>query len=45
MFQQEKQAAAEKEFQQAYANAYASGNSGALRQLATQYPEPDPIRS
>ncbi|MBZ8508378.1 phage DNA ejection protein [Escherichia coli] len=29
----------EKEFQQAYANAYASGDRGALRQLATQYPD------
>ncbi|MBN6379253.1 phage DNA ejection protein, partial [Escherichia coli] len=27
------------EFQQAYANAYASGDRGALRQLATQYPD------
>ncbi|PJD35829.1 DNA transfer protein [Enterobacter kobei] len=29
----------QKEFQQLYANAYASGDRGALRQLATQYPE------
>ncbi|EGZ0943168.1 phage DNA ejection protein, partial [Escherichia coli] len=29
----------QKEFQQAYANAYASGDRGALRQLATQYPD------
>lgn len=38
VFQQEKQAQRQKEFQQAYANAYASGDRGALRQLATQYP-------
>ncbi|EFI4010905.1 acyltransferase [Escherichia coli] len=37
--QQEKQAQRQKEFQQAYANAYASGDRGALRQLATQYPD------
>ncbi|MDQ9238101.1 phage DNA ejection protein [Escherichia marmotae] len=36
---QEKQAQRQKEFQQAYANAYASGDRGALRQLATQYPD------
>ncbi|MDZ8420638.1 phage DNA ejection protein [Escherichia coli] len=29
----------QKEFQQAYADAYAAGDRGALRQLATQYPE------
>ncbi|MEI8425764.1 phage DNA ejection protein [Escherichia coli] len=39
VFQQEKQAQRHKEFQQAYANAYASGDRGALRQLATQYPD------
>ena len=39
VFQQEKQAQRQKEFQQAYANAYASGGRGALRQLATQYPD------
>lgn len=39
VFQQEKQAQRQKEFQQAYADAYASGDRGALRQLATQYPE------
>ncbi|EPF0241591.1 phage DNA ejection protein [Escherichia coli] len=39
VFQQEKQAQQQKEFQQAYANAYASGDRGALRQLATQYPD------
>ncbi|EOK1929698.1 phage DNA ejection protein, partial [Escherichia coli] len=39
VFQQEKQAQRKKEFQQAYANAYASGDRGALRQLATQYPD------
>ncbi|EIM4699351.1 phage DNA ejection protein [Escherichia coli] len=39
VFQQEKQAQRQKEFQQAYANAYASGDRGALRQLATQYPD------
>ncbi|HGG1180114.1 TPA: phage DNA ejection protein [Escherichia coli] len=38
-FQQEKQAQRQKEFQQAYAKAYASGDRGALRQLATQYPD------
>ncbi|HCN6290778.1 TPA: phage DNA ejection protein [Escherichia coli] len=37
--QQEKQAQRQKEFQQAYANAYAAGDRGALRQLATQYPD------
>ncbi|EFI6346918.1 acyltransferase [Escherichia coli] len=39
VFQQEKQAQRQKEFQQAYANAYASGDRGALRQLATLYPD------
>ncbi|MCV8551220.1 DNA transfer protein [Escherichia coli] len=39
VFQQEKQAQRQKEFQQAYVNAYASGDRGALRQLATQYPD------
>ncbi|HAJ5723603.1 TPA: phage DNA ejection protein [Escherichia coli] len=39
VFQQEKQAQRQKEFQQACANAYASGDRGALRQLATQYPD------
>ncbi len=39
VFQQEKQAQRKKEFQQAYANAYASGDRGALRQLATEYPD------
>lgn len=39
VFQQEKQAQRQKEFQQAYANAYASGDRGALRQLAAQYPD------
>lgn len=39
VFQQEKQAQRQEEFQQAYANAYASGDRGALRQLATQYPD------
>ncbi|EFE5606967.1 acyltransferase [Escherichia coli] len=39
VFQQEKQAQRQKEFQQGYANAYASGDRGALRQLATQYPD------
>ncbi|HHZ5620954.1 TPA: phage DNA ejection protein [Escherichia coli] len=39
VFQQEKQAQRQKEFQQAYANVYASGDRGALRQLATQYPD------
>ncbi len=33
------QAQRQKEFQQAYANAYASGDRDALRQLATQYPD------
>ena len=39
VFKQEKQAQRQKEFQRAYANAYASGDRGALRQLATQYPD------
>lgn len=39
VFQQEKQDQRQKEFQQAYANAYASGDRGALRKLATQYPD------
>ncbi|EFU7784082.1 phage DNA ejection protein [Shigella flexneri] len=39
VFQQENQAQRQKEFQQAYANAYASGDRGALRQLANQYPD------
>ena len=39
VFQQEKQAQRQKEFQEAYAKAYASGDRGALRQLATQYPD------
>ncbi|MDW7312190.1 phage DNA ejection protein [Escherichia coli] len=39
VFHQEKQAQRQKEFQQAYANAYVSGDRGALRQLATQYPD------
>ena len=39
VFQQEKQDQRQKEFQQAYAKAYASGDRGALRQLATQYPD------
>ena len=39
VFQQEKQDQRQKEFQQAYANAYASGDRGALRQLATEYPD------
>ncbi|HCK1927532.1 TPA: phage DNA ejection protein [Escherichia coli] len=39
VFHQEKQAQRQKEFQQAYANAYSSGDRGALRQLATQYPD------
>lgn len=39
VFKQEKQDQRQKEFQQAYANAYASGDRGALRQLATQYPD------
>lgn len=39
VFQQKKQAQRQKEFQQAYANAYASGDRGALRQLATEYPD------
>ncbi|EOY3301157.1 phage DNA ejection protein [Escherichia coli] len=39
VFKQKKQAQRQKEFQQAYANAYAFGDRGALRQLATQYPD------
>lgn len=38
-YQQGQQADRQKEFEQAYANAYASGDRGALRQLATQFPE------
>ncbi|HCW6821099.1 TPA: phage DNA ejection protein [Escherichia coli] len=44
VFQQEKQTQRQKEFQQAYANAYASGDRGALRQLATQYLGNDTLR-
>ncbi|HBP9022856.1 TPA: phage DNA ejection protein [Escherichia coli] len=39
MYKQMDQQKRQKEFQQAYANAYASGDRGALRQLATQYPD------
>ena len=39
VYQQNQQADRQKEFQQLYANAYASGDRGALRQLAAQYPD------
>lgn len=39
VYQQSQQADRQKEFQQLYANAYASGDRGALRQLAAQYPD------
>ncbi|MHA0866190.1 phage DNA ejection protein [Enterobacter wuhouensis] len=38
-YQQSQQAERKQAFQQAYANAYASGDRSALRQLATQYPD------
>lgn len=39
VYQKNQQAQRQKEFQQLYANAYASGDRNALRQLATQYPD------
>lgn len=39
VYQQNQKADRQKEFQQLYANAYASGDRGALRQLAAQYPD------
>ena len=38
-YQKNQQAQRQQEFQQLYANAYASGDRSALRQLATQYPD------
>ncbi|BET63368.1 phage DNA ejection protein [Yersinia pseudotuberculosis] len=37
--QQDQQQQRQKEFQQAYAGAYSSGDRNAMRQLATQYPD------
>lgn len=39
VYQKNQQAQRQQEFQQLYANAYASGDRSALRQLATQYPD------
>lgn len=39
VYQQQQQASRQKEFQQAYGNAYASGDRAAMRQLATQFPD------
>lgn len=39
MYKQAQQAERQKEFEQAYSNAYASGDRTALRNLAVQYPE------
>lgn len=39
MYKQARQAERDKEFQQAYGNAYASGDRTAMRNLAAQYPE------
>lgn len=39
VFQKNQQAQRQREFQQLYANAYASGDRNALRQLATKYPD------
>ncbi|EMN1549297.1 phage DNA ejection protein [Enterobacter kobei] len=39
VYQQQQQASRKKEFQQAYGNAYASGDRAAMRQLATQFPD------
>lgn len=39
MYKQAQQAERQKEFEQAYGNAYASGDRAALRNLAAQYPE------
>lgn len=39
MYKQAQQAERQKEFEQAYGNAYASGDRTALRNLAVQYPE------
>lgn len=39
VFQKSQQAERKQAFQKAYANAYASGDRSALRQLATQYPD------
>lgn len=39
IYKQKEQQQRQKEFQQAYGNAYASGDRGAMRQLASQYPD------
>lgn len=39
VYQQQQQASRQKEFQQAYGNAYASGDRSAMRQLASQFPD------
>lgn len=39
IYKQQGQAQRQKEFQQAYGNAYSSGDRSAMRQLAAQYPE------
>lgn len=39
VYQKQQQASRQKEFQQAYGNAYASGDRAAMRQLATQFPD------
>lgn len=39
VYQQQQKASRQKEFQQAYGNAYASGDRAAMRQLASQFPD------
>jgi len=39
IYKQKEQAQRQQEFQQAYGNAYASGDRNAMRQLAAQYPD------
>ncbi|USR61629.1 DNA transfer protein [Lelliottia amnigena] len=39
VYQQQQKASRQKEFQQAYGNAYASGDRAAMRQLAAQFPD------
>ncbi len=39
VYQKQQQASRQKDFQQAYGNAYASGDRAAMRQLATQFPD------
>lgn len=39
VYQKQQQASRQKEFQQAYGNAYASGDRAAMRQLASQFPD------